>query len=254
MAFSRLRRVDARDLSCYIIATFGDNLSNAFDMTISKEEILAAFQFRHACKEFDSEKRISAEDFDFILETARLSPCSFGLEPWKFLIVQNQQLRERLRAHCWGAQKQLPSASHVIVGLQRTPLTLRYDSPHVQEFMRQVQNFPEDVIELRLGFLETFQREDFDLLGSERHLLDWAGKQTYIPLANMMTAAALIGVDSCPVEGFSLAKLTQALADDFGVDPQIWRPTYLLCLGYRKQPPSRPKTRQSMAAITEWFD
>jgi nitroreductase len=223
-------------------------------MTISKQAILDAFQFRHACKEFDTERRISAEDFETILESARLSPCSFGLEPWKFLIVQNPALREKLRTHCWGAQKQLPTASHVVLCLQRTATDMRYDSAYVRRFMLEIQQFPADVIELRGKFLENFQREDFNLLDSERHLLDWSGKQTYIPLANMMTVAALLGIDSCPIEGYSQIGLAQVLAEDFGVEAQAWRPVYLLCLGYRKLPPARPKTRQDMATISLWFD
>ena len=61
-----------------------------------KETILAAFNSRHACKEFDVNKKISAEDFNFILETGRLSPSSFGFEPWKFLVIQNHSLREKI--------------------------------------------------------------------------------------------------------------------------------------------------------------
>jgi nitroreductase len=74
-------------------------------MSLNKQEIIEAYWFRHACKEFDSAQKISAEDFDFILETGRLSPSSFGLEPWKFLVVQNLELREKLREHAWGGQK-----------------------------------------------------------------------------------------------------------------------------------------------------
>jgi nitroreductase len=83
-------------------------------MSISKQEILDAFWFRHACKEFDDSRKLNAEDFQFILETARLSPSSFGLEPWKFLVVQNPLLREKLAACTWGGQKQLPTGSHAL--------------------------------------------------------------------------------------------------------------------------------------------
>ena len=63
---------------------------------------LEAFASRHACKEFDSDKTISKDDFDFILETARLSPSSFGLEPWKLLVIQNKAIREKLLSFTWG--------------------------------------------------------------------------------------------------------------------------------------------------------
>ncbi|MEC2164969.1 nitroreductase family protein, partial [Bacillus velezensis] len=81
-------------------------------MSDKKQQIIEAYQFRHATKEFDPEKKISESDFEFILETGRLSPSSLGLEPWKFVVVQNPELREKLREFTWGAQKQLPTASH----------------------------------------------------------------------------------------------------------------------------------------------
>ncbi len=86
-----------------------------------KNEILAAYQFRHATKEFDASRKISSGDFQFILETGRLSPSSFGLEPWQFVVVQNPQIREKLRPFAWGAQKQLPTASHFVLILSRLP-------------------------------------------------------------------------------------------------------------------------------------
>jgi nitroreductase len=222
-------------------------------MPINKQEILDAFWFRHACKEFDATRKISDEDFAFILETARLSPCSFGLEPWKFLVVQNSGLREKLKQHTWGGQKQLPTASHVIVTLQRKSHFMRYDSVYVQNFMREVQKFPEEAAVARTAILEKFQRRDFALLESERAISDWAAKQTYLPLANMMTAAAMIGIDSCPIEGFERKELEQVAAENMAVDLDQWGITYLLAFGYRKGEPARPKTRQDMDAVVEWF-
>ncbi|WP_176519285.1 nitroreductase family protein, partial [Bacillus toyonensis] len=70
---------------------------------ITKEKIMEAFHFRHACKAFDPMQKISEEDFNFILETGRLSPSSFGYEPWKFVIVQNKEVREKLQPYSWGA-------------------------------------------------------------------------------------------------------------------------------------------------------
>ena len=223
-------------------------------MTISKPEILQAYQFRHACKEFDAERKISEDDFSFILETARLSPSSFGIEPWKFLVIQNPALREKLKQQIWGGQKQLPTASHVIVTLVRKSYFMKYDSAFIQHFMREVQQFPEDIIALRSSFLEQFQREDFDLLSSERAMTDWSGKQTYIPLANMMTAAAMIGVDSCPIEGFTQKAVEQILADEIGLDLQQWGVAYLVAFGYRKDQPPRAKTRQALDAVVEWVN
>ena len=222
-------------------------------MSLMKQEILEAFWFRHACKEFDHARKISDQDFEYILETARLSPSSFGLEPWKFLVVQNPGLREKLKLHTWGGQKQLPSASHIIVTLQRKTAFMRYDSEYVQSFMRQVQKFPEEACIARTAILEKFQKHDFALLDSDRAISDWASKQTYLPLANMMTSAALIGIDSCPIEGFDKAAVEQVLEQDMAVDLDCWGVSYFLALGYRKSDPARTKTRQEIGAVVEWF-
>lgn len=85
-----------------------------------KEDILNAYQFRHATKEFDPNKKIPEEDFKFILETGRLSPSSFGFEPWRFVVVQNQELREKIKNTAWGAFGKLPEASHFVLILART--------------------------------------------------------------------------------------------------------------------------------------
>ncbi len=223
-------------------------------MSIGKQAIIDAFWFRHACKEFDANRVISAEDFEFILETARLSPSSFGLEPWKFLVVQNRTLREKMLPMVWGGQKQLPSASHVIVCLIRKTCFMRYDSDYVQGFMRQVQKFPEDAAVARTAILKKFQERDFALLDTERAMTDWGGKQTYIALGNMMTAAAMIGIDSCPIEGFEQAALERFLSEAMDIDLNAWGLSYLLAFGYRKGEPARPKTRQTRDAVVAWFE
>lgn len=69
---------------------------------IQKEQILQAYETRHATKEFAADKTIAQEDFAFIMETARLSPSSFGFEPWNFLVVQNRALRDKLSVVSWG--------------------------------------------------------------------------------------------------------------------------------------------------------
>lgn len=223
-------------------------------MGISKQDILSAYHFRHACKEFDAERQISDDDFNCILETARLSPSSFGLEPWKFLIVQNRQLRDKLLPHVWGGQKQLPTASHVVVALIRKSRFMRYDSEFVHDFMREVQKFPEETAQTRSIILEKFQREDFALLESERAINDWSCKQSYIALGNMMTTAAMLGIDSCPIEGFSQQAVQQTLAQEIDLDLNDWTLAYLLALGYRKGAPARPKTRQEISAIVDWLN
>jgi nitroreductase len=117
-----------------------------------ENKFLDAMMFRHACKEFDNTKKISNEDFNMILEMERISPSSFGFEPWKFVIVQNEALREKLKAFSWGAQGQLPTASHFMIILSRKKKGMIYDSEYIQHMMRDVKQLPEDVQELYSQF------------------------------------------------------------------------------------------------------
>jgi len=89
-------------------------------------------RFRHACKEFNPDKKVCDEDFNFIMETARLSPSSFGIEPWEFLIVQNPEIREKLKTYTWGGQKQFPTCSHLVVCLVKKACFMKYDSDYVK--------------------------------------------------------------------------------------------------------------------------
>ena len=218
-----------------------------------KETIIEAFNYRHACKEFNPEKKIDDQDFNFILETARLSPSSFGFEPWKFLVVQNRDLREKLKEHTWGGKKQIPTASHLLVILARKGYFMKYDSQYMKDFMKNVKHMPEEAIQARIGYIENFQRKDFKLLESERALFDWACRQTYISLANMMTAASMIGIDSCPMEGFNAEKINAVLKKDLAIDTDKFGIACMVAFGYRKAEPA-VKTRQSMDDIVEWFD
>jgi len=222
-------------------------------MEYTKEEILKVYQFRHACKEFDVNKKVSDEDFHFILETGRLSPSSFGFEPWKFVVIQNQDIRNKLLPVAWGAQKQLPTASHFVVILARKKEDMIYDSSYISNFMKNIQQLPEEVVTMKLGFYKAFQETDFQLLESDRAMFDWASKQTYIALGNMMTAAAQIGIDSCPIEGFHQEKVEAILKEEGIVSGDTFGVSALVAFGYRAEEPKRDKTRQTMDMVVEWI-
>jgi nitroreductase len=215
-----------------------------------KQDIINAFQFRHATKQFNAAKKITEEDFDFIMETGRLSPSSIGFEPWKFLIIQNPELREKLREVSWGAQGQLPTASHFVMILARTDI--RYDSEYVIEHLRKVKHFPEEILGGLIERTKSFQEFDLPMLDNERALLDWSCRQTYIALANMMTAAALIGIDSCPIEGFDYKAVNQILQDEGLIENGNWSASVMAAFGYREEDPHRPKTRKPIDQVVQW--
>ncbi len=221
-------------------------------MAISPSEIIDSYYFRHACKEFDAGKKIPEETFGTILETGRLSPSSFGFEPWFYLIVQEPTLREKLREFTWGGQKQIPTASHLVVILARKSYFMKYDADYITHMMRDVMKLPEATMEKKREVYRNFQQNDFKLLESERALFDWACKQTYIALGNMMTSAAMLGVDSCPIEGFDREKIEAVLKEDLGVETDKFGISCMVAFGYRVRE-GRQKTRQSMEEITRWL-
>ncbi len=218
-----------------------------------KREILDAFQFRHATKAFDPTKKISDEDFQFILEAGRLSPSSVGYEPWKFVVIQNMQLREKLREVSWGAQGQLPTASHFVLILARTMKDTKYDSTYVENLMLNEKKVPAEIFDKMKVRYKSFQEDDLHLLDNERTMLDWAGKQTYIALANMMTVAAQIGIDSCPIEGFDFDKVQKILDEEGLLEDGHLAISVMVAFGYRAKEP-RPKTRRNLEDIVQWVN
>lgn len=213
-----------------------------------KQEILKAHRFRHACRVFDTTKKISDEDFHFILETGRLSPSSVGLEPWKFVVIQDAALREKLKPVTGGAQGQLPTASHFVVILARQDL--RHDSAHVIKMLKDIQHMPEEVVQHVAGHYKSFIETELE--DNVRLLFEWASKQTYIALGNMMTAAAQLGIDSCPIEGFDRKQVTAILQNEGIINANDFGVSCMVAFGYRQEDPKRPKARQHLDEIVEW--
>jgi nitroreductase len=181
-----------------------------------------------------------------------LSPSSFGFEPWKFLVVQNKELRTKLLAPTWGAQGSLPTASHFLVILARKQKSMHYNSEYIEHMMKNIHHIASDAALKRKEFYTHFQKDDFNLLESKRATFDWACKQTYIALANMMSSAAMLGIDSCPIEGFNAKELEVIMQKDFGIDTEEFGVSVMLALGYRVDEQKR-KTRQTLETITTLY-
>ena len=164
---------------------------------IDKNKIIEAYNYRHACKVFDVDKKISDEDFSFILETARLSPSSFGFEPWKFLIVQNMDLREKLKLVAWGAQGTLPTASHFIVILARKQKTMNYNSQYIKHMMQDVHHLPDDVIKVSKERYFDHKKEMFlkdDSLIDLLDFIDFYVGSWHWPAFNVADSALTVGI------------------------------------------------------------
>lgn len=234
-------------------------MSSALTNQQMQQQLQTAFEFRHACKVFDDAKKIPESEFNTILQAARMSPSSFGMEPWQLLVVQSPEKRELLREFSWGAngafngtKGQLGTASHFVILLAHTDVTMMHNSSYQQEFMKNTKQLPDDMIGFINQAYQKFQQHDFGIEG-RRQITDWSGKQAYIALANMMNTAALLGIDSCPIEGFELDKATTVLAEHFGIDTECYVPAVMAAFGYRLDAPRFEKTRRSMDQIVQWF-
>ena len=214
-------------------------------------QILPAYQYRKSCRHYDPSRKISAEDFNYILELARLSPSSVGSEPWRFIVVQNPELRQKLKPFSWGMTATLDTASHIVVILAKK--NARYDSPFMLEGIQRRGITDPETISKTLERYHDFQDECMHILNDERALFDWCSKQTYIALANMMTGAALIGIDSCPIEGFNYDEMNRTLAEAGAFDPAEWGVSVAVTFGYRAQDIA-PKARKAMEDVVTWLE
>lgn len=194
-----------------------------------KSEFMDAMNFRHACKVFDESKKISDEDMKFILETGRKSPSSFGMEAWKFVVITNEELKAKLKPVCWD-QVQVTSCSHLVVVLAGID-SVKVESGEVKKrFARR--EMPEEMLEMYMGLYATHLK---DVLSSDENIYAWTSKQSYIAVGNMMTAAATLGIDSCPIEGFLKEEVEKILE----LDTSKHQVAMVLPFGYRINPQSQ---------------
>ena len=218
---------------------------------MTTEAIRDLLKRSYACRDYDPNRKISDQDFHLILEAGQLAPSSYGFEPWHFLVIESESLKKALAPIALGAQKALASASHFVIILSRTQASLRYDAPYIGYMMREIQGLPEDFCEFKQQRFETFQKEDFDLLSTERATFDWASKQSYLALAQMMQVAALRGIDSLAMEGFNRQAVTDLLTERGLIDPSEWGVSVMVSFGYGLGSVPR-KTRQSLDQLVTW--
>ncbi len=220
---------------------------------MTHEDILNIFNSRFACKSFDPSKRVSDEDFQVLLEVARLSPTSFGFEPFNILVLEDKDLRCKIYPHAWGAQKSLDGASHFVIFLARKRQDLEWGSHYLEHILIDVKQMPEDIYNVYGPAYKNFATNDFKTMESERAAFDWAAKQAYIALGNMLTTASALEIDSCPIEGFVPAKIDEILGDEAGLyDTNHFGVAVMASFGYRLGEPHRGKTRRSLEEIVSW--
>jgi len=220
------------------------------NLTERRAELARITQFRHAAKRFDAGKAISSEDFDAILDAARYSPTSFGFEPWRLVVVQAPGLRDRLKVVSWGAQGQLPSASHYLVFTVLRGEHLAPRGPYLDRLLSEVKKMPAENQEWMKNKFGVFLQDEA-VLDTPEKVTGWAARQAYIAVANVMTAAAFLGIDSCPIEGFHQAELEAVLDGHGGYDRTTQAAVCCVALGYRVEEP-RTKVRRPLTEVVGW--
>jgi len=191
--------------------------------TVSEPQLLQALQWRYATKTFDANRKIPAATWATLQETLALSASSFGLQPYQFIVVNDPATRANLMPHAWN-QRQVVDASHFVVFAARTAMT---DA--------EIDRFLDRMVEVRGGSREALagyrQMMTGSLLGNEAsaRIPHWAARQAYIALGNLLTCAAVLGVDACPMEGFVPAEFDKLL----GLTAQGYAVVVCCALGYR---------------------
>lgn len=191
-------------------------------MSLQPDELLSALRWRYAAKQFDSTRVIPEETWSALEEALVLTPSSFGLQPWKFLVVKNTMLRAKLREQSWN-QPQVTEASHLVVLAARTDLVQADIDAWISRLAEVNGKSVEDFQMLRgmiVGFNEVMSSE-------QRH--DWNKRQVYIALGQLLTAAAVLGIDACPLEGISAT----AYDDILGLGGSGYATCVACALGYR---------------------
>ena len=188
-----------------------------------KNKFMEAMDFRHACKEFDEGKKISDEDMKYILEIGRKSPSSFGMEAWKFLVITNEELKAKLRPACWD-QVQVTSCSHLVIILAGIDSVKVESGLPEKRFTRR--EMPQETLDFYLGLYASHLEKT---LSSDENIYNWTSKQSYIAAGNMMSGAAFIGIDSCPIEGYDKEQVEEILE----LDTTKYQLSVVLPFGYR---------------------
>ncbi|PQV65305.1 Nitroreductase [Abditibacterium utsteinense] len=171
-------------------------MSKSLHPLLDSSAVLDALQSRYATKIFDTERKIDDSTWQTLEETLVLSPSSFGLQPWKFVVITDQKLKEQLLPHSWN-QPSITNSSHLVVFFAKNSIS-EADVSHLIETTAAIRGAESTSLAGYAAMINgTISQR------SPEEILDWNKRQVYIALGQFLVAAALLGVDACPMEGFS---------------------------------------------------
>jgi nitroreductase len=211
------------------------------------ESVLQQLHWRYATKKFDSTKKIPDDIWNALEQSMVLAPSSFGLQPWKFLVVRNPEIRQQLLAHSWG-QTQVVDASHLVVFTIKQDINAD-DVDRYIERMAEVQQVPVDNLQKYAGIVKGF----IDKPPYPLNIDEWSIRQLYIALGQFMTSAAMLGIDTCPMEGLMPSKYDEVL----GLANQGYKTAVACPAGYRAaddHSAERPKVRFKTEDVVQYID
>ena len=167
--------------------------------------LIGCLNWRYATKQFDPSRKIPAPVWEALEDALVLTPSSYGLQPWQFFVVTDPALKAALRPHSWN-QPQVTDCSHHVVFAARNDV----DEAFVDKYIARIADM-RGVTPESLGFYKDMMASDILHGPRAKRVREWAARQVYIALGNFMTSAALIGVDTCPIEGMDPEKYDEIL-------------------------------------------
>lgn len=204
--------------------------------TLNTDTLLTALKWRYAVKQFDAARTIDDGTWSALEDSLVLTPSSIGLQPWKFIVVTDVEMKTKLQPAAWN-QAQVSDCSHFLVMTVRKDLDEAHVDRHLAR-MSEVQGTPVEA----LAKFRDMVTGNLDKARAEGRLDTWQTHQIYIALGNLMTAAALLGVDTCPMEGFQPAQFDEIL----GLTDTPYASVVCCAAGYRDASDkyaSKPKVR-----------
>ncbi len=190
----------------------------------TKNTYIEDLNWRYATKKFDSEKEISQEDLNKLLESIQLSASSYGLQPYEVIVVKDEKIREKLKAAAWN-QTQITDASYLLVFANLKSVSEAYVDTYLDN-IAETRNLTRADLK---GMEDMIKSTTLQLPADAQNT--WAAKQAYIALGNLLSAAANLKIDTCPMEGFDAAKFDEIL----GLQDKNLTTAVIAPIGYRSE-------------------
>jgi nitroreductase len=188
---------------------------------LTKEGILEQLNWRYATKSYDRTRKVSAEDWKALEQALMLAPSSFGIQPYKFLVITDPEIREKLKPAAYG-QPAVTDASHLVVVAYKKSLT-DADIEHFVDRITEVRGQARET----LGDYENVMKGSAQKATAGGYIETWNSRQAYIALGFLLETAALLGIDATPMEGFDAPQFNEILGlDDYSA-------VVLAAVGYR---------------------